>query len=202
MEVKFNIGLKTENKEIFEYLGNASESTFGLVENLVGKTSKNARSAAKKIEEGTGLQIGGENEYWRNWKSKKPGMHKTDAYWDPKTKAFKTRSRKAKGGVSDYGLENFKFFKRPGKVSLEAVASARLTSNIANLHDADVSFPKGSLSFRSEKRSKWISYGKGDVRPGKNFFKDYRIEAEKAFAKSSEEALSAWKEAIEKGEAK
>ena len=43
MAEHFGINIKVENKEIADYLRNAKTVTFGLVENLVGKVSKNSR---------------------------------------------------------------------------------------------------------------------------------------------------------------
>ena len=50
MAEHFGINIKVENKEIADYLRNAKTVTFGLVENLVGKVSKNSRGAAYEIE--------------------------------------------------------------------------------------------------------------------------------------------------------
>ena len=43
MAEHFGINIKVENKEIADYLRNAKTVTFGLVENLVGKVSKNLK---------------------------------------------------------------------------------------------------------------------------------------------------------------
>lgn len=202
MAEHFGINIKVENKEIADYLRNAKTVTFGLVENLVGKVSKNSRGAAYEIEKmGAGLDLGeGSKYYWRNWKTKNPGYHTTDSYWDSTTKSFKTHGRKAKGGVADYGLENFKFFERPDSNNPHKTrAAARLTSNIANLFDKDVNFPKSSLPFSYDGGGSWSSYAKGDRRKGRNFFYKYKKMAEETMDKSQTEALTKWQEAISKG---
>lgn len=195
-----NVSIKAQTKEIEDYLRQVNKNTYGLIEDLVGKTSKNARSGAKYIEESVGLRIKGGNVYWRNRKKKSSGYITTNAYWDSKTKAFKTKSRSAKGGVGDYGLENFKFFERPNDSNAYATrASAKLTSNIANLHEKDVRFPKGSARFYMNKSGKWASYGKGKKRYGRHFFNEYKVLALQTIGKSQDEALTKWERNNRKG---
>ena len=205
-----DLNISMQASEILEYIRNASESTLYMTNDLVGKVAKNSRSAAKKIE-GKALEMEGQHMYWRSGAGK---WHVSTSKWDETSKSYRTPNRKGgkKSGGGDFRLEHFWFSKAAGPRNLvEVKAVGKLTSQIANLHDQDVHFPKGSVVFSYDtkkakskngkwNRSKvWRRYQPGDTREGRNFFRLYEAEAMSTLPKSEEEVLVKWNRNVNSG---
>lgn len=204
--VDLNVGLSGNARQ---YLDVVAEETADLANAYVAKASKNARGQAQDIE-GSVLNIGRGKQYFRsatvsNVNAAWGGLHTTESFWDSKTKVYRTKNRLArrkKGQKGDSGylrLENFSFRKAAGskkKDNFQTTAEARLTSNLANLHENDVKFPKGSIKFSNGFMSKWRRFYPGQTRRGKKFFDKYAAAVYSTLPKSEEEALSQWGEAI------
>lgn len=197
-----------------QYLEVVSEETFELANTYVGKSIKNARSQSQQIE-GKVLNIGRGKMYFRGngapaqQNAKWGGMHVTESYWDSQSKSYRTlnalmarkkRQKVRKNGDKHLRLQNFTFKKAAGskRGMISNRAEAGLTSNLANLHERDVYFPKGSINFFYGLVYKGRRFQKGGKRKGKHYFDKYRTAALSLLPKSETEALSAWDEAIKK----
>ena len=187
-----------------EYLDIISDEAAQLANHFVGKASKNARGMAQEIEAGSGrLNIERGKQYFRkhtvaNKNDRWGGMHTTESYWDSTTKSYRTKNAKAakrksqRDGNKDLRLQNFSFTKGAGgkrSNNYNSRAESRLTSNIANLHERDVYFPKGSIWFSRGLMSPFKRFKKGQTRRGRHFFDKYSSAVLSTLGKSEIEAL-------------
>lgn len=205
-----DLNVKLETSEVLEYIKNASDATVYMTNDIVAKVAKNARGAAKRIE-GQALKMGGVHMYWRSKKSK---WHTSTSRWDDKSKSYRTPNRKGgkKSGGGDFRLEHFWFGKAAGPGDILAPrATGKLTSQIANLHDRDVRFPRGSVLFSYDtsrpktgkgkwnRKKQWRRYKPGDIRKGRNFFHMYEQEALATLPASEDEVLTKWNLRVNNG---
>ena len=202
--INLNVEMSEDAKK---YLDVVADETAKLANTYVAKAAKNARGQAKEIE-GSVLDIQRGKQYFRkttapNKGDKWAGMHTTESYWDTEARVYRTKNRKGKRKKNQKGdpylrLENFTFSNAAGgkKKYYSTKSEARLTSNLANLHEYDVFFPKGSIRFSKGLMSKWMRYRPGARRKGKHFFNKYATAVISTLPKSEEEAVSQWDEAI------
>ena len=199
------------NKDAKKYLDVVTEESAVLANHFVGKVAKNARSMAQQREKESGeLNIGRGKHYFRkttvaNKGDKWSGMHTTESYWDSDTKAYRTKNAKAsrkkrqKGDSGYLRLQNFSFTKGAGgkkRDDFKSEAEARLTSNLANLHERDVRFPKGSIMFSSGLMSPFRRFRAGQIRKGRHFFDEYSRAALSTLGGSATEALKQFDKSV------
>ena len=196
--IDLNISMSEDAKK---YLDEVTFGTANLANTYVGKTIKNARSQAKKIE-GHKIKVKRGNVYYRNGEK-----HVTESYWDRRSKSLRTlnalmarkkRQKVRKNGDTHLRLQNFTYRKAAGtkKGSISSRAEASLTSNFANLHENDVFFPNASAPFSYDGGSSWSSFGRKAMRSGRHYFDQYKAAALAYLSKSEEEALKAFDEEV------